>query len=246
MRSDVKWIVALALGYACARGDGNGDRGASSGDAPAAARGRGSLPDSTARPRATLLFIGTSLTAGLGLEPTEAYPALIQHKVDSAGLLFDVVNAGVSGETSAGALRRLDWLMRGPADVVVIETGANDGLRGIDVDSVRANIQAILAAVRRAKPQARILLAQMEAPPNLGPRYTASFRGMFPALAAQNGVTLLPFLLDSVAGRSDLNQPDGIHPNVAGARIVADRLWRSLRPELEASLRARSSADGTR
>jgi acyl-CoA thioesterase-1 len=244
MRSSLRWIAGLALGLACARGDGNGGRPASAAAAQGVAANGPAVPDSTRRQRSTLLFIGTSLTAGLGLEAAEAYPALIQLKVDSAGLPFDVVNAGVSGETSAGALRRLDWLMRGPADVVVIETGANDGLRGVDVDSVRANIQAILAAVRRAKPAARVLLVQMEAPPNFGQRYTTSFRRLYPELAAENGVTLLPFLLDSVAGHAELNQPDGIHPNVAGERIVADRLWRALRRQLEASLAGRSAGGG--
>jgi acyl-CoA thioesterase I len=236
MRSDVRWFAALALGLACARGDGRAGGNASAAGAAGSDRAARPLPDSTPRNRATLLFVGTSLTAGLGLEPAEAYPALIQQKVDSARLPFDVVNAGVSGETSAGALRRLEWLMRGPADVVVIETGANDGLRGLDVDSIRSNIQAIIDAVRRAKPDAHILLVQMEAPPNFGTRYTSSFRGLFPALAATNRIVLLPFLLDSVAGRPELNQPDGMHPNVAGERIVADRLWKALRPELEATL----------
>jgi acyl-CoA thioesterase-1 len=241
MRSDVKWIAALALGLACARGEKvDGDASASGRASASAAQ---PLPDSTARRRTTLLFIGTSLTAGLGLEPSEAYPALIQAKADSAGLPLDIVNAGVSGETSAGALRRLDWLMRGPADVVVIETGANDGLRGVDVDSIRANIHAIVAAVRRAKPTARILLVQMEAPPNFGPRYTSSFRAMFPALAEENRITLLPFLLDSVAGHPELNQSDGIHPNVAGARIVAERLWRVLLPVLDTTMRDASSRE---
>ena len=235
----MKWTAVLALILACARGDSkvvDGGVGADSAHPAEVAV----LPDSTAPRRATLVFVGTSLTAGLGLESAEAYPALIQQKVDSAGLAIDVVNAGVSGETSAGALRRLDWLLRGPADVVVIETGANDGLRGFDVDSVRANIQAIVAKVRAAKPDARILLVQMEAPPNFGPRYTSAFRAVFPELAARNGITLLPFLLDSVAGRAELNQPDGIHPNVIGERIVAERLWRSLRPVLEQVERGRA------
>ena len=237
----MKWIAALALSLACARGERvEADPSAGGGAGASAAL---PLSDSTATRRPTLLFIGTSLTAGLGLEPSEAYPALIQAKADSAGLALDVVNAGVSGETSAGALRRLDWVMRGPADVVVIETGANDGLRGVDVDSIRANIQAIVAAVRRAKPAARILLVQMEAPPNFGPRYTSSFRAMFPALAEANGITLLPFLLDSVAGHPELNQSDGIHPNVAGARIVADRLWRALVPVLDSIVRRRSGRE---
>ena len=139
----------------------------------------GSRDSTTSSGRRTLVFVGTSLTAGLGLDPDKAYPALIQQKADSSGLLLDVVNAGLSGETSAGALRRIDWLLSGPVDVLVLETGANDGLRGLNVDSTRANIRAILAKVKAARPNARLALVQMEAPPNLGDRYTAAFRGMF-------------------------------------------------------------------
>jgi acyl-CoA thioesterase-1 len=180
-----------------------------------------------------VLFIGTSLTAGLGLAPEDAYPSLVARKIDSAGLKFRVVNAGVSGETSAGLLRRLDWLLRGPADVIVVETGANDGLRGFDVDSVRANVRAILDRVRAARPEARVLLVQMEALPNFGPRYTAEFRTVFPELARATGVTLAPFLLEGVAGEPRLNQADGIHPNEEGERIVAENVWRALRPVLQ-------------
>jgi acyl-CoA thioesterase-1 len=180
-----------------------------------------------------VLFVGTSLTAGLGLEPEDAYPRLIQHMADSAGLAYDFVNAGLSGETSAGALRRIDWLLRGDADVIVIETGANDGLRGLDVDSTAANIRALVAKVKAARPGATILLAQMEAPPNLGERYTSAFRRMFQDVAREEGVILLPFLLDGVAGVPRLNQPDGIHPNEEGEVIVAQNVWRSLRPVLD-------------
>lgn len=177
----------------------------------------------------TIVFIGTSLTAGLGLVPEQAFPALIQERIDSAGLNYTVVNAGVSGETSAGARRRIDWLMRQPVDVVVLETGANDGLRGLGVDSMRANIQAIIDRIKQRQPRARILLVAMEALPNLGPRYTSEFRRVFPELADANGVTLVPFLLEGVAGTARLNQADGIHPNAAGARLLADNVWRVLR-----------------
>ena len=180
--------------------------------------------------RLTVLFVGTSLTAGLGLDPDEAYPALIQLKADSAHVPIDVVNAGLSGETSAGALRRIDWLLNGPADVVVIETGANDGLRGLDVDSTRANLQALVNKVKAAKPATRIALIQMEAPPNLGPRYTATFHAMYPTVAASSGATLLPFLLNGVAGKVELNQGDGIHPNLKGERMVASNVWTALQP----------------
>ena len=177
-------------------------------------------------------MVGTSLTAGLGLDPEEAYPALLQRKADSLGLEFDIVNAGLSGETSAGALRRMDWLLRGPADVVVIETGANDGLRGLNVDSTRANIVAIIGKVKAAHPSARILLAQMEAPPNLGAKYTAAFRAMYQDVAKEQGVGLMPFLLEGVAGVTRLNQGDGIHPNEEGEMIVASNVWAALEPVL--------------
>ena len=182
--------------------------------------------------RKTVLIVGTSLTAGLGLDTEDAYPALLQQKVDSVGLHYEVVNAGLSGETSAGALRRVDWLLRGPADVVIIETGANDGLRGLNVDSTRANLRAIIAKVKAARPAARILLAQMEAPPNLGTKYTNAFRAMYQDVAKETGVSVMPFLLEGVAGVSRLNQGDGIHPNEEGEQIVANNVWKALEPML--------------
>ncbi len=195
--------------------------------------------DSTDDDRQTVVFVGTSLTAGLGLpDPDEAYPALIQRKIDSLGLNYRVVNAGVSGETSAGALKSIGWLMRSPASVVVIETGANDGLRGLSVEAMRANIQGIIDTVRSAHPDARIVLAGMEAPPNLGARYTSEFRETFPELARANRATLIPFLLDGVAGVDSLNQADGMHPNRKGAEVVADNVWRVLRPVLTSDARA--------
>ena len=182
--------------------------------------------------RRTILFLGTSLTAGLGLDPDSAYPQHIQRKIDASGLPYQVVNAGVSGETSAGLLRRLDWVLRRPADVIVIETGANDGLRGLPVDATRATIGEVLTRIRQARPDATVLLAQMEAPPNLGQEYTSTFRAMFPGLAREHGATLVPFLLQGVAGEARLNQNDGIHPNNQGERIVAETVWRALQPVL--------------
>ena len=182
--------------------------------------------------RRTILFLGTSLTAGLGLDPDSAYPQQIQRKIDASGLPYQTVNAGVSGETSAGLLRRLDWVLRRPADVIVVETGANDGLRGLPVAATRATIGEILTRIRAVRPDATLLLVQMEAPPNLGQEYTAAFRAMFPELAREHGATLLPFLLEGVAGNARLNQNDGIHPNDAGERIVADNVWRTLQPLL--------------
>ena len=176
--------------------------------------------------------MGTSLTAGLGIDPDSSYPALIQQMADSSGLAVQVVNAGLSGETSAGALRRVDWLLRDRADVVVIETGANDGLRGLEPDTTAANIVGIVAKVRAANPRVRILLAQMEAPPNLGQSYTRRFHDLFLTVAADHAVTLIPFLLEGVAGVPSLNQPDRIHPTEVGARIAARNVWRTLAPVL--------------
>ena len=179
-----------------------------------------------------MLILGTSLTAGLGLDPSESYPANLQRIADSLGLAVEIVNAGLSGETSAGALRRVDWLLSDSAALVMIETGANDGLRGLNPDSTAANIRAIVARVRQRVPGARVLIAQMEAPPNFGPSYTTKFRSLFPMVAKETGATLVPFLLDSVAGISALNQPDGIHPTAAGAKIVARNVWRTLGAEI--------------
>lgn len=190
------------------------------------------VPAPTPDGRVRVLFVGTSLTAGLGIDPDSSYPALIQQMADSGGLAVQVVNAGLSGETSAGALRRVDWLLRDRADVVVIETGANDGLRGLEPDTTAANIVGIVAKVRAANPRVRILLAQMEAPPNLGQSYTRRFHDLFLTVAADHAVTLIPFLLEGVAGVPSLNQPDGIHPTEAGARIAARNVWRTLAPVL--------------
>ncbi|HEY9229249.1 MAG TPA: arylesterase [Gemmatimonadaceae bacterium] len=183
--------------------------------------------------RKTVLFAGTSLTAGLGLEPDSAYPMLIQRSIDSAGLPFEVVNAGVSGETSSGLLDRLDWLLRGNFAVMVIETGANDGLRGIPASTLRGNLEAVLDRIKAKRPDARVVLVQMEALPNLGPKYTTDFHRLYAEVAKEKGVPLLPFLLQGVAGRRDLNQADGIHPNYTGERIVAQNVWKGLKPILD-------------
>jgi acyl-CoA thioesterase I len=182
--------------------------------------------------RGRVVFLGTSLTAGLGLDPAQAYPALIQAKIDSAGLPYTAVNAGVSGETSAGALRRIDWLLQQPVAVLVIETGANDALRGLDPDTMTANIQAIIDRARKLNPPPAIVLVGMRAPPNLGPEYGRRFRAAYTTLAERNRVPLVPFLLDGVAGRPSLNQGDMIHPTAAGQRIMAETVWRVVGPVL--------------
>ena len=182
----------------------------------------------------TLLFFGDSLTAGLGLEDpsAQAFPALIQKKLDDAGLPWRVVNAGLSGETSAGGLRRVDWILRQRVEVFVLELGGNDGLRGLPPETTRANLQAIIDRVRAKSPTTKIVLAGIAAPPNMGADFTRAFAAIFPELAEKNGVTLIPFLLEGVGGRPELNQPDGIHPNVQGHSIVAETVWAVLKPLL--------------
>ncbi|QJR34664.1 arylesterase [Gemmatimonas groenlandica] len=181
---------------------------------------------------ARVVLLGTSLTAGLGLDPEKAYPALLQQKADSAGYAVRIVNAGLSGETSAGALRRAGWVLDQPAALVVLEVGANDGLRGVDPDSTYANIVALVKVVRTQRPEADVALVQMEAPTNLGGSYTTRFHEAYPRAAKVTGVTLLPFLLEGVAGDARLNQADGIHPNPEGSKRVAETVWRGLSPLL--------------
>lgn len=184
----------------------------------------------------TVLVLGNSLAAGYGLSPAEAFPALLQRKVDSLGWPVRILNAGVSGETSAGGLRRIDWLLRERIDILILELGANDGLRGIDPEITRRNLQGIIDKVRDRYPEADIILAGMQMPPNLGPDYTAAFQTIYPDLARANRAHLIPFLLEGVGGVPELNQADGIHPTAQGQRIVAENVWRVLRPVLEAHL----------
>ena len=177
-----------------------------------------------------MLFFGTSLTAGYGLDPSVAFPNLVAQEAAAAGLPIEAINAGLSGETSAGALRRIQWTLQRPVDIVVLETGGNDALRALDPDTLKSNLLAIVRRIRQAQPHARVLLAVMEAPPNLGARYTARFRSAYRDVAESERLTLVPFLLDSVAGHAELNLPDGVHPNERGERIVARNVWRALRP----------------
>jgi acyl-CoA thioesterase-1 len=231
-------LLAIAGLVSCG---GGGDRGNATPAANRSAETTAAIGSGAAVPASetpseggTILFLGTSLTAGLGLDPDSAYPQQLQRKIDAARLPYHTVNAGVSGETSAGLLRRLDWVLQRPAQVIVVETGANDGLRGQPVAGTRATIGQVLARIRRDRPEARVALVQMEAPTNMGKEYTQAFHVMFPALAQEYGVTLLPFLLDNVAGFPRLNQADGVHPNNEGERIVTDNVWRGLEPLLRA------------
>jgi acyl-CoA thioesterase-1 len=181
----------------------------------------------------TILFFGNSLTAGYGVSPVEAFPALIGKKIDSLHLPYQVVNAGLSGETSAGGKTRISWVLKQPVSIFVLELGGNDGLRGIPLAGTTANLQAIIDSVKTHYPEAKIVLAGMQIPPNMGIDYGTAFRNIFPKLAAANHAALIPFLLQNVGGIPQLNQADGIHPTAAGHRIVAQNVWRTLLPLLK-------------
>jgi acyl-CoA thioesterase-1 len=180
----------------------------------------------------TVLFYGDSITAGYGVDPDEAYPALIQKKIDDAKLPWRVVNAGLSGETTAGGLRRLDWILRQKVDVLVIELGGNDGLRGIAVDVTRTNLETMIENVRTKYPDAKVVLAGMQMPTNMGADYTRAFAGVYPEVAKKQHAVLIPFLLEGVGGIPELNQPDGIHPTAIGHAKVAENVWKVLLPLL--------------
>lgn len=188
-------------------------------------------PAATAKNK-TIVFFGNSLSAGYGLTPSEAFPAIIQTKIDSASLPYKVVNAGLSGETTAGGLGRIDWILQQPLDVFVLELGANDGLRGIPVAETKRNLQSIIDKVKAKYPTAQIVLAGMQIPPNMGATYAQTFQAIYPDLARQNNIALVPFLLEGVGGEAKLNQQDGIHPTAEGARIVAQNVWQVLQPLL--------------
>lgn len=196
---------------------------ASAGDADPAA-GTDDLP--------VIVFLGTSLTAGYGLEESQAYPALIEERLQSEGLGYRVINAGVSGDTSAGGLRRLTWLLRMPVAVLVLELGANDMLRGLDVEQLRRNLETILEETRQAHPGVKFVISGMRAAPNLGADYVEKFDSVYPALAEKYDAPLVPFLLEDVAARRKLNQADGIHPTAEGHALIADRVWETLGPVL--------------
>jgi acyl-CoA thioesterase-1 len=183
-------------------------------------------------PGGTILFLGDSLTAGLGVAPEQAYPALIEKKIRAQHLPFDVMNAGISGDTTAGGLARLDWVLQKKIDILVLALGANDGLRGLPMAQTKANLQAIIDRVKAKNPSIRIVIAGMQIPPNMGGDYGAAFRGVFADLARQNDAALVPFLLEGVGGHDDLNQEDHIHPTAAGHKILAENVWRVLEPLL--------------
>lgn len=189
-------------------------------------------PPSPATER-VLVVLGDSLSAGFGVDPAEAWPARIQEWIRGARLPWKLVNAGVSGDTTAGGLRRLDWVLRRPVDALLIELGGNDGLRGLPLEATRTNLQAVIERTRAKYPEARIVIAGMKMPDNLGEAYTRQFEGLFRDLAEKHRLVLIPFLLDGVGGRPELNLPDQIHPNAEGHRRVATNVWNVLQPVLQ-------------
>jgi acyl-CoA thioesterase-1 len=223
LRSATWWCALVFVCSACGEGETARDRA----EAPAATA-PATDPRPAADPRPRIVVLGDSLTAGLGLDQADAYPAILQQQLDEAGLAYQVVNAGVSGDTSAGGVSRIELALEGDVRVLVIALGGNDALRALPVAELRQNLTAI---IERAQARGiRVVLAGMEAPPNFGPDYVAAFRDVYVSLARQHQVTLLPFLLDGVAGIDRLNQRDGIHPTAEGARLIAAHLWPVLEP----------------
>ena len=242
----IRYLFGLAVALGCAtekqseaEPERNTNAGASAVSQSPAVSANSAKPAIPPSGKVTVLFFGTSLTAGYGLDPALAFPNLIAGKSESTPTPIVSVNAGLSGETSAGALRRIDWALRKPVDIVVVETGGNDALRALDPDSLEANLGAIVKRIRAVQPAARILLAVMESPPNLGARYTTRFREAYVNVAKRENLTLVPFLLDNVAGKAELNQADGVHPNEKGEQIVADNVWRALEPVVREVYRSR-------
>jgi acyl-CoA thioesterase-1 len=233
MKVWVPLAILLAVAAGCGRSEVARDESANAPAGPAA-------PAAPAHEavRAKVVCLGDSLTIGLGLPIEQSYPSLLQRRLDADGLKYEVVNAGVSGDTSAGGLSRLDWALQGDVRILIVALGGNDGLRGLPPEALKQNLAEI---IERAQTRGvRVILAGMEAPPNYGPQYLVSFHKVYPALASQYHVPLVPFLLQGVAGVDGLNQPDGIHPTAEGARLVADNVWTVLKPIAESEARSGS------
>lgn len=223
----ILFIVVILIMSSC----GNNKPADSNKDSSAATIATADSSANTAQTKKTVLFFGNSLTAGYGLEDaaTQGFPALIQNKIDSLNLPYKTVNAGNSGETSAGGKGRIGWILKQKVDVFVLELGANDGLRGIPVKETVANLQAIIDTVKLKYPAAKLVLLGMQVPPNMGSTYGTEFKNVYPQLAAKNNMALVPFLLQGVGGVASLNQADGIHPTAEGDKIVADNIWKVLK-----------------
>ena len=233
VRSLLLLLVPCLAGSGCGTADDDGTAAGMSTEAAAAPAERATVGTTAPAARPRVVFMGTSLTAGLGLlSPDDVFTARLQALADSAGVPARMVNAGVSGETSAGGLRRIGWVLADTVDVLVLELGANDGLRGLDSDALAGNLQAIIDSTRTRWPAAEIVLVGMQAPPNLGARYTSAFRDVFPAVARARGAALVPFLLEGVAGERALNQDDGLHPTAVGHDRIARTVWPVLEPVL--------------
>ncbi|OCX53122.1 arylesterase [Mucilaginibacter sp. PPCGB 2223] len=214
-------IFIITLSFACGSGQKQNDQKDTSNTAVASAQSD----------TKNILVFGDSLTAGYGLDDpaSESYPAVLQGKIDSAKLPYHIINGGLSGETSAGGKNRIDWLLKQKTDVFILELGANDGLRGVPVSETAKNLQTIIDKVKAKYPQAKLVLAGMMVPPNMGADYSSAFKTVFPQLAEKNKMILIPFLLQNVAGIKQLNQADGIHPTATGAKIVAQNVWSKLK-----------------
>jgi acyl-CoA thioesterase-1 len=193
----------------------------------------GNIPAAENGTPKNVLILGDSLAAGYGIQREEAFPALLQKKIEAAKLPYRIVNGGVSGDTTAGGLRRIDWMLKQPVDVLIVELGGNDGLRGIPPAETKKNLQGIIDKAKQKNPQVRVVVAGMQMPPNMGEDYTKAFAEVFPAVARANKATLIPFLLEGVGGQADLNQPDGIHPTPKGHEVVTENVWKVLAPVLK-------------
>ncbi|HXB35553.1 MAG TPA: arylesterase [Puia sp.] len=225
-------ICPIIIMLAACHNNNNSSTTPPNADTPAATSATPANPAPDNDTRRTIIFFGNSLTAGYGLDPGQAFPALIGRRLDSLHLSYKVINAGISGETTADGKSRLNWILRQRADIFVLELGGNDGLRGIPVNGTRDNLQSIIDTVHTRYPSCKILLAGMRVPPSMGSTYANTFHEIFAQLAAKNKTALIPFLLDGVGGNPSLNQGDGIHPNYTGEKIVTETVWTALKPLL--------------
>jgi len=231
--STLSWLTILLLAVGCGNnGTGNIPRkDTAAADSPTGVVAAPTAPTTSATRAGakSIIFFGNSLTAGYGVNPSQAFPSLIQNRIDSLKLPYKVTNAGLSGETSAGGRSRIGWVLRQPVDIFVLELGANDGLRGIPISETITNLQAILDSVKGKYPSAQLVLAGMQIPPSMGSKYTSAFREAFRQLADKNKVHLIPFILEGVGGVPELNQQDGIHPTAKGHKIVEENVWKVLK-----------------